>query len=63
MRKAGLLEKGSKMFLIGVTAGDTKREFTGSPTEKDRKQQFNNGNKKHNESTFVTFFRYDTTVS
>lgn len=33
MRKAGLLEYGSKTCLIGVTAGATKREFTGLPAE------------------------------
>lgn len=33
MRKDGLLEYASVRCLMGVTAGETKREFTGNPTE------------------------------
>ena len=37
MRRAGLLEYGSKTLLIGVTAGDTKRELSGLPAEQKDK--------------------------
>lgn len=36
MRKAGLFEQGCSNSLIGVTAGDTNREFTGLPAHQQR---------------------------